>query len=121
MKHKFMRLASKLAKKSNHKFKIGCVIVKGNRVLSLGFNYVKCSCEDKIVSNVFHAEIDALKMLKPGQAEGSTVYLFRETKNKTTANSKPCVLCHNILKMQGVKKVYYTVASDKGWEMEKYV
>lgn len=107
-----IRLAKKEAAKSTFYFRLGCIITKGNRVLSTGHNSIGY-CELNSFHNSKHAEMDAvLKLLRrdTGLSSlcGSTVYVTRITPNGTTALAKPCAKCMSLLISVGVKEVIYT-------------
>jgi deoxycytidylate deaminase len=106
-----MRLATKHANRSSYYFRLGAVIVKGNRVLSCGHNSIShCSVND--FKNSRHAEMDAiLKLIKQqgglSSIAGSTLYVSRITKTGT-GMAKPCIKCTNLARSVGVKEVVYT-------------
>lgn len=104
--------------------KVGCVIVKDDRIISIGYNGTKPgednTCEHEIVlesgerqlvtnPNVIHAEYNALKKLE-GTAEVITdaTMLFVTT--------VPCVACANKIVADGIRAVYYhdTYRKDDG-------
>lgn len=82
---------------------VGCVIVKGNNIVSIGYNgtpsgHDNC-CEDEdfnTKSNVIHAEANALRKIR--DAYGCTVFV-------TTA---PCLSCAKLLVEAGIDRVYYS-------------
>ena len=83
---------------------VGCVIVKDNDILSLGWNGTPSNhnncCEDKstglTLPIVIHAEENALKKLN---------YKAREAIVYTTL--QPCLNCSRLLVKAGIKKLYY--------------
>ena len=106
-----LNLAKKIAEANdfNEKWMLGCVIVKGGSVLSVGMNKPKndpayidfehCS---------IHAEVDALKKLtKP--AKGCVMYVARYCKGGDTGLAKPCSRCALEIRNSGVKRVVYTI------------
>jgi deoxycytidylate deaminase len=115
-----MRLARKLSEKSEHKFQVGAVIVKGNKVLGIGFNKVKTSPQSIHPWRTRHAECDALISCGLENTVGATAYVYRLLKNGSGAMSKPCESCEKMLKTRGIKKVYYTSPVESGWETEDY-
>lgn len=86
--------------------KVGCVIVKDDRIISIGYNgtppgWENC-CEDennKTLPHVIHAEANAIAKLAKteGGGIGSTVFV-------TTA---PCIECAKQLATIGIKELYY--------------
>jgi deoxycytidylate deaminase len=108
-----IRLAKREAAKSKFYFRLGCIITKGNRVLSTGHNSISY-CELNSFENSKHAEMDAvLKLLRRHDGGlsslcGSTVYVTRITPQGNTALAKPCAKCMSLLISVGVKEVIYT-------------
>ena len=105
----FMRLAEKECVKSPSNYKLGCVLVKGKRVLGRGFNHHR---ENKDFGSGrfhdFHAEgmaiYNALKVRPKQDIRGSIIYVYR----KGHKIAKPCTDCQNLLKKYGIKKVYWS-------------
>lgn len=107
MKIRFFDIAKKLAAKSNHhQHKLGCVLVKKNRIVGVGFNKIRTHTKSVAEYNMLHAEISAL--FSAQDAEDCIAYVYRETKTGIRALAKPCEGCHKALKLAGVKTVYYT-------------
>lgn len=119
MKLKHFHLASKLAKKSDHRqHKLGAVITKGNKVLGIGFNKNKTSPKSNNEFNTLHAEISCILNTDEEDLEGSEIYIYRQTKSGKLGLSKPCPACEHMLKSVGIKIVYYT--SPEGYVEESY-
>jgi len=108
----------KIAESSNHEqHKLGAVIVNKNRIISKACNQIKTHPSSPHPYNMLHAEI--LSLIRVGQQniEGSTIYVYRETKNGDLANSRPCIHCLTMLRLYGVEKIYYT--TEKGYVYEE--
>ena len=114
------QLAKKMAECSTYgNFRHGAVLVRGGAVINLGINSEKYSSigakyrpDHKGVST-YHAEIAAIMNLPRESIKGSTIYVARVSKgSKEDRMSKPCIMCYEVLKAQGVKKVYYTIDDD---------
>jgi len=58
--------------------------------------------------NTLHAEIHALLGIPKDKLKGCDAYVYRETKDGVTANSKPCPICQKALAKVGIKRVFYT-------------
>jgi len=110
MKLKYFKLARRMASYSDHHtHKIGCVVVKKNRVISTGYNKLKTHPKSPHKYNTIHAEFDALVGLGLDKTTGAEVYIYRELKNGSMATSKPCNSCLSILHKLSIAKVHYTV------------
>lgn len=115
MKPKFFDLAKKMSQFSTHpQFKIGCVIVRGNNILSLSANKLKSHPLAKTPYNQLHAEIGAILSNDKQTLKGSTAYTYRQHKDGTLAMAKPCIYCQAALVEIGIKRVFFT--SDNGYE-----
>lgn len=101
------RLAQKESEKSDQKFKLGAVIVKGSRVLSKGYNQQKTHpIYGSGAYNNLHAEGDAIyKALRAGiDIVGSIMYVYRRNSNMAA----PCKGCEALLRRYGINSVVYT-------------
>lgn len=109
---RYLEIARAAARQSIQKKQVGAVIVRGGRVLGLGFNR-EGSCKQTPTAWSRHAEVVAV--LDAGDARGSTVYTYRGVHGPRLA--KPCSSCMTVLKAAGVKKVVYSVLG--GWKRER--
>ncbi len=106
--------ALKQATKSRHKYKVGAVIIKGGRLLSVGYNSTnKTHPSNQTWENSCHAEEAAiLKRIKiqNGLASlvGATIYVSRISASGRAAMAKPCIHCEKLIRAVGIKKVVYT-------------
>ena len=116
MKTKFFELAKKLSNKANHpQYKLGCVIVRGNEIVSIGFNELKTHPKSVTPYKQLHAEINAILSVDRKELNGCEVYMYREHQDGSLALSKPCQYCHAILESVGIEKIYYT--DDTGYKV----
>lgn len=93
--------------------KLGATIYSNGKPISIGVNYYKKTHPKiyKYYSKVktVHAEVNAaFKVKNKNNLKGSTIVVFRQTKDGCTAMSRPCDSCMNMLKYYGVRKVVYT-------------
>ena len=87
------------------RLKVGCVLVKENRIISMGYNGFLSGCPHKsiIVDNheqaTIHAEINAITdAAKRGvSVDGSTAYITHH----------PCLNCYKALAASGVQQIIY--------------
>ena len=94
----FMQYAYEVSKQSIcHKRQVGCVVVKDNTVISIGFNHgydEVCHCDmNNKNPHVLHAEEMALKDID----SADSIYV----------TYKPCDKCMLIIQSKGIKNVYY--------------
>jgi len=102
-----MRLAIKESHKSNHRFKLGACIARGNKVLVKAHNTRKT--HPKFGAGDFqtlHAESHAIcKAVRQGiNLKGTTLYVYRRNNNL----AKPCPCCMGLIHKYGIKKVIYS-------------
>tara|TARA_A200000159_G_scaffold11809_1_gene9969 strand:- start:13602 stop:14072 length:471 start_codon:yes stop_codon:yes gene_type:complete len=98
---------------SARRMKVGCVIVKDNRIISIGYNGMPSgwdnNCEDvvgmpddqtlKTKKEVLHAESNAItKVAKSTEsAEGAVLY----------STCAPCIDCAKLIHQAGIRRVVY--------------
>ena len=125
----FFNAAKAMSELSDHpKYKVGCVVVIGHRIMSSGRNSnIRChAVQAKLDKEMFgcecpgkvHSEVDALLPLIKSRVDLSKayIYVYREHKNNTLACARPCSRCMKLIKQCGVKRIYYT--SDDGYIRE---
>lgn len=116
---RYLQLAKNVAYNSTYgKLRHGAVLVKGGSVLNTSFN------KDSFTSfgNRFrdhgrgpatvHAEIGSVLGLARETTTGSDVYVCRINREGQFRNSKPCSMCHEVLRHVGIKRVYYTTSEN---------
>ena len=94
---RYFDLAKNIAYNSPYnKIRHGAVLVKGGSVIN-------ASCNKDNFS-----ELGCILGISRGVTSGADVYVCRVNKQEQFRSSKPCKMCHDILKHVGVKRVYYT-------------
>ena len=113
-----IRLASKLAKTSKFKYRLGAVITKGGHVISTGINeirYVKENFSKKHQSSL-HAEQAAIRPLLKKKnfrkLQGAIMFVSRIDRKGNSCMAKPCSNCMSLIKAVGIKRVIFT--TEKG-------
>lgn len=114
MKEKFKRayidVAHRFAQLSSaRKMKVGCIIVKNDRIISIGYNGMPSgwtnNCEKTLNGQlitkpeVLHAEANAItKVARSSEScEGASLFVTHT----------PCLECAKLIYQSGVKEVYY--------------
>lgn len=101
------RLAKNVARMSQHpKHRLGAVLVSKGKPVSVGHNQYKSHPEAKYTG--LHAEVQALKNSGKSEIRGSTIFVYRNTKDGKLAIAKPCKDCMTELEKFGIKWVFYT-------------
>lgn len=103
-------------------YKLGAVMMLGNKVLAVGYNITKTHPIQKkyniergynpdVKNNGWvHAEMMCLINTKYLDVDWSKVslYIYREHKDHSTAIAKPCPACEKAIRERGINQVYYT-------------
>jgi dCMP deaminase len=112
----FMDTAERFAQLSSAKrLQVGAVVVKDNRIISIGYNgmpsgwtneceevvevHEDCGVITKTKDEVIHAEANAISKLAKSGDSGDKADLF--------CTHAPCVHCAKIIYGAGIKKVFY--------------
>jgi len=113
--NRYFDLARNVAFNSNYgKLRHGAVLVKGGSIINTCFNKDKfCSFGSKFRDPsrgpaTIHAEIGCVLGLPRDTTSGADIFVCRVNKNGEFRNSKPCAMCHEVMKHVGIKRVYYT-------------
>ncbi len=96
-------------------YQLCALVVKKNRVLSVGYNNPKTHPLAKTKMRQLHAEIDALIGCTEKQLDGAELIVVRARRDRKIGMAKPCKVCHEFIKHVGIKRVYYTV-DNPDWE-----
>ena len=110
-----LKMAARAAEQSGHDvFRHGAVLIKGGSVLNIAANSNNhTSFGQRFRSEpgraTHHAETACILGLDKTITQGSTVYVARVNRQGEWKKSKPCSMCHEVLKFVGVKRVVYTV------------
>lgn len=116
----YFRAAESMSLLSNHKCKLGCIVVKGHKIISSGHNsstkthsiqtkidtlYFGCDCIGSV-----HAEVDALIPLINQRVDLSqaSIYVYRTTCDGTRGMARPCPRCMYVIKNLGIRKINYS-------------
>lgn len=125
----YFRLAANISEQSDHKYKLGCVIVNNHHVISTGHNSATIThgMQARLDKKFFntesagcrHAEIDALLPLIHQKIDltRATLYVFRRNKLNQLAIARPCPRCMSIIKSCGIKRIKYTTQDGYAFEL----
>lgn len=125
---RFFQIARVISRMStHHRFKVGALIVHKNKLVSAGTNSNKSHPVQKRYDKArgfkthhgCHAEVRAILNSKLDTLTDCTVYVYRETKNGTLGNSRPCPACLKMIRDYDIKTICYT--TDSGFCKETLV
>lgn len=121
--NKYFSLAREISKHSNYKVRVGAVVIKGNRILSVGHNQVRYKSRGLKYTKFkqsLHAERDAISKLDKSVLKGASIFVYREHNvNKTPMLAKPCDQCWWLIEEIGIKRIYFTIPEKPYYEMVK--
>lgn len=113
MRQRYFKAAKKASFKSNHpNHKLGAVVVRGSKVLGIGWNRYKTHPESPHPFKHLHAEVAALIRCQE-ETEGAEIYVYREGKDGELRLSKPCPTCMEAIQANGIEKIHFT--GNGGW------
>lgn len=117
---RWFRLAYNVSKHSDYRIKVGCVLVKGNHPISVGFNKLKYSKRwSGPWQKSIHAEASAIRTSGKDRVKNATAYIYREKKNGYPGMARPCDDCMSKLIKFGVREIYYSIDEFPFWRNEK--
>ncbi len=122
---RYLDLARNMAHNSLYaKLRHGAVLVKGGSVINVSFNKDNFSS----IGSRFraphrghataHAELGCVLGISRSATSGADLYVCRINREGDFRYSKPCSMCHDVMKHVGIKRVYYTT-NDGTVEMYK--
>lgn len=110
MKNKFIKAHLKVARvygelSSATRLKVGCIIVKDDRIISIGYNGMPsggsnvCEEDGKTKREVLHAEANAILKLARSTESGLNSSMF--------TTYAPCIHCAKLILQSGISELYY--------------
>ena len=99
------------------RLKVGCIIVKDDRIISIGYNGMPsggsniCEKNNKTKPEVLHAEANAITKLAKSTESGQDAYMF--------CTYAPCIDCAKLILQSGIKEFHYeeTYKNNDGLEL----
>jgi deoxycytidylate deaminase len=116
--------ARNMALKSTSKYRLGAVIAHGKNALSSGFNNMlrthplmhQYNGKRHKYTTGTHAEVQAMIGVERQHIRGADLYVVRVLKDgKTLTMAKPCQICMRVMKVMGIKRVYYSTRAGAIW------
>jgi len=111
MKAFIIELAFKACRRSSSIYRVGAVIFKGKRVVSIGSNIKRNvrSINRRFVKwpTSIHAEVCAIINAKQN-LKGYSLLVVRLDRAGNMSLAKPCKHCQGYIRYVGIKKIYYS-------------
>ena len=121
-----LRVAARAAEQSGYKrFRHGATLIRGGSVLNISSNSGSYTSfgqrfrDPSVGKATHHAETACVLGLDKSITQGGTIYVARINKKGEWRMSKPCPMCHEVMKFVGVKKVVYTIGPNE-WGSYKF-
>ena len=106
-----LQLAAEFGPDMTHQ--LCALVVRKNRVLSIGYNSNKTHPIADTKMQQLHAEMHAVVQCPDGDLGGADIVVARARAEGKAGLAKPCMTCEGILKRCGVRRVYYTTNWDE--------
>jgi tRNA(Arg) A34 adenosine deaminase TadA len=107
------RLASYLSDGKRPGKRLGAVLHKANKKLAFGCNSLTKShtLQNQSLKPYLHAEISVLlKRRHYEDLDTCSITVYRETSDGRPALARPCLQCQKILRLFGIKKIYFSMS-----------
>lgn len=111
---RYMRIAHKEALKSEDEFRFGAVVVVGKNIVGKGFNQgskthpIQAEMYPNRVGTGLHAEIAALRGLRPYDVKNGEMFIYRLKDDGTVGAARPCDKCFEFIQDIGLVRVFFT-------------
>ena len=110
MKSKFIKAHLEVARvygelSSANRLKVGCIIVKDDRIISIGYNGMPSGASNVCEENgetkpeVLHAEANAITKLARSTESSDDAYMF--------TTYAPCLNCVKLILQSGIRELHY--------------
>lgn len=117
--YRALKIAAKVAEQSEYgRYRHGAVLVKGGSVINVSSNsnnHTSFGQRFRVAPGraTHHAETALVLGVNRATTSGATVYVARVNKKGQWRMSKPCSMCHEVMKFVGIKKVVYTIGPEE--------
>lgn len=116
---RYLAFARNVSNHSQHRQRVGAVLLRKGTPISVGFNKKKCPNRRFITGfNTTHAEIAALASSGKNQIKKSVIYVYRQDKHGNPKLARPCKFCQKELIKFGVRTMYYSIGEPPYWAVE---
>ncbi|WP_414167549.1 hypothetical protein ACMATS_08730 [Streptoverticillium reticulum] len=109
MAHRHVTIALKEATRSQCRFRVGAVLVKGGRILGRSCNRRRNSARTDFRHATFHAEEMLMRSIDAPRR--SEVYVARLSSTGAPMLARPCPRCQHLLVSCGVTLAHYTTST----------
>jgi len=104
---RIINLAARIASRSDVNMRVGAIIWRRNRIISVGWNQRKTHPQSAAKWPSLHAEHHALLGCDQHSLYRANIAVVRITKSGLFARSRPCPSCYALLRMMGLSRMIY--------------
>lgn len=107
---KYFALAMRASLRSEHKFKVGACVVVGKNAYVGWSRGTKTHSKSNQQFKSIHAEFDAINraLVHEENLKRSQIYVYRSLRSGTRGLAKPCGLCMDYIRLNGIKRVHFS-------------
>lgn len=110
---RIINLAAQAALRSEWKWRVGCVIYRGSKILAIGTNSsLKTSPKSWHNFKSRHAEFNALIKVNRLLWKGSSIFVYRIGRDGNKHMAKPCYACERMLAWAEIRRVEWSTDDD---------
>ena len=105
--HRWLARAVRIAQSVDGRWRVGCVVVRGSRVLAVAANTQRnhpTTLDGCLWHSSVHAEMAALRQV--AEPKGTTAYVARVGRDGLVRHAQPCARCQTALTNSGVAAVW---------------
>ncbi len=108
--YRFANIALELAEKAQGEmtYSLCALVVRKNKVISVGYNSRKTSPKMNNRMQMWHAEASALTRCPEGDLTGADLIVARIRRSGLPGLAKPCACCMGFIRHFGIRRVFYT-------------
>jgi dCMP deaminase len=120
-KYAFMDCAERFAQLSHAKrAKVGAIIVKDNRIISIGYNGMPSGWENECEHNIHHHELGTTTSVTKAEvlhAETNAIAKLAQSSESSTGSTlfcthEPCIECAKLIHQSGIRHVIFKNSYD---------
>lgn len=110
---KVINLAREQARLSTHRFRLGAVIYKRNKIMGFGYNdHIKTHPLSPHPYGTKHAEfcalLDAVGRFGQSSVYNNSIYVQRLKAHGLPGIAKPCQFCDKMLRLAGITDIHWS-------------
>lgn len=112
--HRFAQIALNIARELDQEIthQLCAIIVRKNKILSVGYNSPKTHPIASTKMQQLHAEAHAIVRCPDNELKGAELIVVRARPSGFPGLAKPCDSCASLIRKVGIRKVFYTISTN---------